>query len=47
MRQYYFEKLQSLQTILKDEFLPEAVFSEEYELENGKIISASTSLKKV
>lgn len=39
MRQYYFEKLQSLQTILKEEFLPDAVFAEEYELENGKIIS--------
>ena len=39
MRMYYFEKLQSLQTILKEEFLPDAVFSEEYELENGKILS--------
>jgi hypothetical protein len=39
MRQYYFEKLQSLKTILKDEFLPEVVFAEEYELENSKIIS--------
>ncbi|WP_029036762.1 DUF4268 domain-containing protein [Salinimicrobium xinjiangense] len=39
MRLYYFEKLQSLQSILKDEFLPEAVFAEEYKLENGKIIS--------
>ncbi|WP_029034935.1 DUF4268 domain-containing protein [Salinimicrobium terrae] len=40
MRQYYFEKLQSLRTILKEEFfLPEIVFAEVYELENGKIIS--------
>ena len=39
MRQYYFEKLQSLQTILKEEFLPDAAFAKEYELENGKIIS--------
>lgn len=39
MRLYYFEKLQSLQTILKDEFLPQAILAEEYELENGKIIS--------
>ncbi|WP_324718879.1 DUF4268 domain-containing protein [Salinimicrobium sp. HB62] len=39
MRQYYFEKLQSLQNILKGEFLPDAVFAEEYELESGKIIS--------
>ena len=39
MRLYYFEKLQSLQNILKEEFLPDAVFAEEYELEHGKIIS--------
>lgn len=39
MRLYYFEKLQSLQTILRDEFLPQAILAEEYELDNGKIIS--------
>ena len=39
MRQYYFEKLESLQTILKEDYLPEAVFAEAYELENGKLIS--------
>lgn len=39
MRQYYFEKLQSLKNILKEEFLSDAVLAEEYELENGKIIS--------
>lgn len=39
MRQYYFEKLQSLQSILKDEFLPNAVLAEAFELENGKTIS--------
>lgn len=39
MRIYYFEKLQSLQSILREEFLPEAVLAEEYELESGKIIS--------
>lgn len=39
MRMYYFEKLQSLQSILREEFLPRAVFAEEYELETGKIIS--------
>ncbi|NJW55878.1 DUF4268 domain-containing protein, partial [Salinimicrobium oceani] len=39
MRQYYFEKLESLKTILKEEFLPDAVFAEAYELENGKLIS--------
>lgn len=39
LRQYYFEKLESLKSILLDEFLPEAVFSEKYELDNGKVIS--------
>ncbi|MDX1601883.1 MAG: DUF4268 domain-containing protein [Salinimicrobium sediminis] len=39
MRLYYFEKLQSLQNILKEEFLPDVVFAEAYELENGKFIS--------
>ena len=39
MRQYYFEKLQSLQSILKEEYLPEVVLSENFELENGKVIS--------
>lgn len=39
MRLYYYEKLQSLQSILKEEFLPEVVFAETYLLENGKIIS--------
>ncbi|MGJ8593260.1 MAG: DUF4268 domain-containing protein [Aquaticitalea sp.] len=35
----YWEKLQSLKSILKDEYLPEAIFEEEYILENGKDIS--------
>jgi hypothetical protein len=35
----YWEKLQSLQSILKDEFLPDAIFEEEYFLENEKEIS--------
>ena len=39
MRLYYFEKLKSLESILKEEFLPDAVFAEAYELENGKFIS--------
>lgn len=39
MRLYYFEKLESLKTILKDEFLPEAYYAKAYELENGKLIS--------
>ena len=35
----YFEKMQSLQSILEEEYLPDAVFAEAYELENGKDIS--------
>ena len=35
----YWEKLQSLKAILKDEYLPDAIFEEEYYLDNGKEIS--------
>jgi hypothetical protein len=35
----YFEKMESLRTILHDEFLPEAVFERNFYLENGKVIS--------
>ncbi|MDO6597495.1 DUF4268 domain-containing protein [Oceanihabitans sp. 2_MG-2023] len=35
----YWEKLESLQNILVNEYLPEAIFEEEYFLENGKEIS--------
>lgn len=35
----YWEKLSSLKSILKDDYLPEAIFKEEYLLENGKEIS--------
>ena len=38
-RKIYFEKIASLKTILRDEFLPEAVLEKEYYLENGKEIS--------
>lgn len=38
-RKIYFEKIESLKTILLDEFLPEAIFEKEYYLENGKAIS--------
>jgi hypothetical protein len=34
-----WEKLLSLKTILKDDYLPQAIFEEEYYLENGKEIS--------
>jgi hypothetical protein len=39
IRAYYFEKLLSLKNILISEYLPEAVFEEEYELPEGKIVS--------
>ncbi len=35
----YWEKLQSLKSILKNEYLPNAIFEEDYILENGKDIS--------
>ncbi|MFL9845886.1 DUF4268 domain-containing protein [Flavobacterium rhizosphaerae] len=35
----YFEKMVSLQTILREEFLPDAVYEQNYYLENGKTIS--------
>jgi hypothetical protein len=39
MRQYYFERLESLQSILKNDYLPAAVFAAAYELDNGKVLS--------
>ena len=39
IRSYYFEKLIALKTILTTEYLPEAEFSENYELPEGKTIS--------
>jgi len=38
IRAYYFEKMQSLQNILKEEYVPEIIFEENYELPEGKII---------
>ncbi|SDS28915.1 DUF4268 domain-containing protein [Christiangramia echinicola] len=39
IRTYYFEKLQSLENILKSEYLPEAILTENYELPEDKIVS--------
>jgi hypothetical protein len=36
--QLLFEQLQSLKTILTEEFLPKVIFDDKYELESGKII---------
>lgn len=35
----YFEKIESLKTILIEEYLAEAIFEREFYLENGKLIS--------
>ncbi|HEY9186247.1 MAG TPA: DUF4268 domain-containing protein [Salegentibacter sp.] len=39
VRAYYFEKLLSLKQIIRNEYLPEAIFEEAYELPEGKTIS--------
>lgn len=38
-RKYYFEKLESLRSVLKVDYIPEIEYAGDYELENGKIIS--------
>ena len=38
-RKIYFEKIESLKTILHEEHLPEAILERNFYLENGKIIS--------
>lgn len=35
----YYEKMQSLRPILKEEYLPEAIYEDMYFLENGKELS--------
>jgi len=39
LRNIYFEKIESLKTILQEEYLSEAIFERTFYLENGKIIS--------
>ncbi len=39
VREYYFEKLESLKNILETEYLPEIIFDKDYELPEGKVIS--------
>lgn len=39
LRKIYFEKIESLKTILLEEYLPDAVFERSFYLENGKAIS--------
>lgn len=48
MRAYYFDKLLSLKNILLTEYLPDAIYEEQYLLPEGKIISTVfVELKKV
>jgi hypothetical protein len=35
----YFQKIESLQTILREDYLPDALFNQNVQLDNGKIIS--------
>ncbi len=39
IREYYFEKLESLKKILQTEYFPEIIFAKDYELPEGKEIS--------
>lgn len=39
LRKIYFEKIESLQTILREDYLSEVIFDRNFQLENGKIIS--------
>jgi len=48
IRAYYFEKIQSLQKLLREDYLPEAIFEQHYELPENKIISRIyVEIKKV
>jgi hypothetical protein len=38
-RKIYYEKIESLKTILLDEYLPDAIFERNFYLDNGKLIS--------
>jgi hypothetical protein len=38
-RLIYFQKIESLQTILREEYLPTILFNENFQLDSGKIIS--------
>lgn len=39
LRKIYFEKIESLKTILLEDYLSEAIFERNFYLENGKVIS--------
>lgn len=39
IREYYFEKLESLKRVLENDYLPEVIYEKDYELPEGKTIS--------
>ena len=39
LRTIYFQKIESLKNVLLENYLPEAIFEENYYLDNGKLIS--------
>lgn len=39
IREYYYEKLESLRTIVKEDYLPEIIYEKDYLLDNGKVVS--------
>lgn len=39
LRKIYFEKIESLKTILQEDYLSETIFERNFYLENGKVIS--------
>lgn len=39
IREYYYEKLESLKNVLESDYLPAVIYAKDYELPEGKIIS--------
>jgi len=46
LRKLYFEKIQAVEALLKEEYLPEAIFYEDFYLESGKPISKISVTKR-
>ena len=46
IRSYYFEKLESIKTVLKESYLPEIHYEKDYELPEGKTISRIFVMKE-
>lgn len=39
IREYYYEKMESLKNVLESDYLPAVIYAKDYELPEGKIIS--------